>query len=218
MTIPSYPLQWPAGWGRSSTQVHGKFRTGKSGYRDGSGWQSAKDITIDKAARRVREELGRMGLSSNDVVISTNLKLRLDGLPRSDQREPSDSGVAVYWIDRSGATRCMAIDRYVRVADNLAAVAATLDAMRAIERHGGAEILDRAFTGFAALPPPNRRHWHEVLGCPAHASTDHVRRNYRRARSLFHPDKGGDADQFHEISAAWETFCAERGLNAGETL
>ncbi|KVD37855.1 hypothetical protein WJ41_22830 [Burkholderia ubonensis] len=61
------------------------------------------------------------------------------------------AGVAVYWETRAGARRVMAIDQYTRVADNLAAVAATLDAMRAIERHGGARILERAFTGFAAL-------------------------------------------------------------------
>jgi hypothetical protein len=41
-----------------------------------------------------------------------------------------------------------------RAADNLAAIAATLEAMRAIDRHGGATILNRAFTGFTALPPP----------------------------------------------------------------
>jgi len=46
----------------------------------------------------------------------------------------------------------MAIDIYDTVAGNLAAVAATLDAMRAIERHGGAQILKRAFQGFKALP------------------------------------------------------------------
>ena len=149
---------------------------------------------------------------NDDVVISTNLELRLDGLPYSGQREPVDPGATVYWCDRSGATRCMAIDRYTRVADNLAAIAATLDAMRAIERHGGAEILDRAFTGFAALLGPDAdKPWHVVLACPAHASTDHVRKNYRRARSMFHPDRGGDAETFNTIQRAWEQFCAERG-------
>ncbi|ROU09438.1 hypothetical protein [Lysobacter enzymogenes] len=84
--------------------------------------------------------------------MSTNLTLRRDGLPRSDQREPADPGAAVYWTDCTGADRCMAVDRYTKTAGNLAALAATLEAMRAIERHGGAEILDRVFTGFTALP------------------------------------------------------------------
>jgi hypothetical protein len=60
----------------------------------------------------------------------------------------------------------MAIDQYDRVEHNLAAIAATLDAMRAIKRHGGAEILDRAFTGFTALPAPmaGGKPWRQVLG------------------------------------------------------
>ncbi|SDQ25048.1 hypothetical protein SAMN05443026_0089 [Burkholderia orbicola] len=36
----------------------------------------------------------------------------------------------------------MAIDQSARIADNLAAVAATRDAMRGIERRGGARILE----------------------------------------------------------------------------
>jgi hypothetical protein len=156
-----------------------------------------------------------MGRDDNDIVVSTNVALRLDGWPRSDQGEPGDRGAAVYWREKLGAMRCMAIDRYDRVADNLAAIAATLEAMRAIERHGGAEILDRAFTGFAALAgPESATPWHVVLGVPAHASTEHVRENYRKARSLFHPDRGGDAATFDGIQRAWQAFCAARGVHA----
>ncbi|WP_249183503.1 hypothetical protein [Burkholderia cenocepacia] len=66
-----------------------------------------------------------------------------------------------------GSPRVMAIDQYAWIADNLAAVAATRDAMRGIERRGGARILERAFTGFATLAAPGRaRHWREVIGMP----------------------------------------------------
>ena len=52
-----------------------------------------------------------------------------------------------------------------QVEESLAAIAATLDAMRAIERHGGARVLERAFTGFTAVPAPDaRKHWREVFG------------------------------------------------------
>lgn len=163
-----------------------------------------RELTISDALKRVRAELDRMGYDDADFVISTNLELRLDGYPRSSQREPDDAGVAVYWRDASGM-RCMAIDRYYRVADNLAAIAATLDAMRAIERHGGAEILDRAFTGFAALSPPSSRTWRDVLGFaptdrPSHADIEAA---YRRLRSQHHPDRGGDAHEFDLIQKAW---------------
>jgi hypothetical protein len=210
MTITAYPLAWPAGWKRGPGYKTGKFSTTR--YSGGSAYRSKQEVTVAEGVRRVREQLDRMGLHDDDIVISTNLALRLDGLPRSDQREPDDSGAAVYWTDRAGATRCMAIDCYSRVADNLAAVAATLDAMRAIERHGGAEILDRAFTGFTALPPPAPAEWAAVLGVESHSPTLDVIAAYRTLRSQRHPDRGGDAGEFDQVEKAYAAFCAERGL------
>ena len=121
-----------------------------------------------QGVERVLDELGRLSIWRDDSVISTNITTRLDGLPRSDQKAPEDPGVAVYWETKNGDRRVMAIDQYRRVADNLAAIAATLEALRAIERHGGAQILDRAFTGFTSLPSPAAaRTWREVIGVPA---------------------------------------------------
>lgn len=204
-TIPAYPLQWPAGWPRTDrTQAkHGKF--GKRRDRFASAWRPLEDLTIAEAVSRVRDQLTKMGISDDDVVISTDLLLRLDGLPRSGQAEPRDPGAAVYWRDRNGETRCMAIDRYKRVADNIAAVAATLDAMRAIERHGGAEILDRAFTGFAALAAPSAPSWRDVL------DPSDPEGSYRRLRAQHHPDKGGAPDAFQCVQEAWDAYRKEAG-------
>jgi hypothetical protein len=217
MTLDAYPLHWPAGWKR--TETHGrttaKFSKGTSTthrYSDGSTttWRGKRDLTISESTARVLEQLRRMGLHDDDLVISTNLELRLDGLPRSNQREPEDPGAAVYWRDGE-QMRCMAIDRYDRVADNLAAIAATLEAMRAIERHGGAEVLDRAYMGFAQLPPPiaGAEPWYSVLGVPRDASSTIVEKIYRDMRSQHHPDKGGDASQFDRVQKAWEQYQAE---------
>lgn len=216
-TIPAFPLQWPAGWRRTEASQRTHARFGRASRRSYAGaFEMGRKLTINEAVDRVRAELQRMA-RTDDVVISTNLELRLDGLPRSSQRDPEDPGAAVYWRDahvEGWPRRCIAIDRYDRVADNLAAIAATLEAMRAIERHGGAEILDRAFTGFTALSGPTpAKAWHVVLGCPAHADTESVRHAYRRARGEFHPDRGGDAETFAAIQRAWASFCAERGLD-----
>lgn len=213
MTIPAYPLQWPVGWARSHPMEkrHGKFKSRAGGYRgygDQKRWESAQDLTIADAITRVRAELQRMGISDDDIVVSSNLHLRLDGWPRSQQREPEDVGVAVYWRDR-GQERCMAIDRYYAVADNIGAIAATLEAMRAIERHGGATILDRAFTGFTALPAPADP-WHEVLGVSPTWSVDEVIEAYRRLRSEHHLDRNGDPDRFIEVQHAYDTYLDER--------
>jgi len=214
MTIPAYPLQWPEGWKRTHPDQRTDARFGKASRpRAGGGWDYSRKLTINEAVSRLRDELGRMGISDDNLVINTNLKLRRDGLPRSDQREPDDSGAVAYWRDCDDNTRCMAIDRYHRVADNLAAIAATIEAMRAIERHGGAEILNRAFTGFTAIEDQSKP-WHVVLGVEAHTPTESVRNAYRAQRSAAHPDRqGGSAEQFDQIQKAWDAFCRERGLN-----
>jgi hypothetical protein len=144
-----------------------------------------------------------MGIESWNVVISSDLQLRNDGLPRSNQATGHlDQGAAVYWQDGQ-QRRCMAIDRYDRIADNLGAIAATLAAMRAIERHGGAEILDRAFTGFTALPAPAAQDKpHEVLGVDENASRSEIDYAYKRLAAQHHPDKGGSTEQMSRINTA----------------
>lgn len=216
MTIPAFPLAWPAGWKRTPDAQRirarfGKQKTVDGGYTRSDGtrasWKTRGEVTVAEAVARIRAELARMGIDDDDLVISTDLQLRLDGLPRSGQRDPGDPGVAVYWtdrFDRSQPPRCMAIDRYDRVADNLAAVAATLDAMRAIERHGGAEILTRAFTGFTALAGPEGSHRSEVLGVARDARPAEIEAAYRRRRSETHPDRGGAPGEFDQVQRAYE--------------
>ena len=96
------------------------------------------------------------------------------------------------------------MDKYRRVADNLAAIAATLDAMRAIDRHGGAEILDRAFTGFTALPSPEQPF--QILGVSADASMEEIKDAHRRLAMKHHPDRGGSNEEMARINAAYEAM------------
>lgn len=218
-TIQAHPLQWPPGWRRTPKSDRERARFSKkvavyrtkyvSGIAAGQehGYDRKESLSIAESTQRVLAELRRMGMDADDIVISSNLRLRIDGLPMSGQRAPEDPGVAVYWRSGSG-TRCMAIDRYDRVQDNLAAIAATLDAMRAIERHGGATILDRAFQGFLALPAP--RAWWQVLELTDHHATRaQIMDAHRRLIAKHHPDKGGDTEIAADINAA-----RDQGLEA----
>ncbi|WP_163544177.1 DnaJ domain-containing protein [Occultella kanbiaonis] len=45
---------------------------------------------------------------------------------------------------------------------------------------------------------------YEVLGVDAGASTEELRRAYRRRLRESHPDVGGDPELFHEVQTAWE--------------
>jgi DnaJ-domain-containing protein 1 len=109
----------------------------------------------------------------------------------------------------------MAIDHYSRLVDNIAALAATIEGMRAIQRHGGAEILDRAFTGFAALPaPPVQDQPHEILGVAENATEGEIQYAWRRLASQHHPDNGGNTDEMARINAARDALLAARGARA----
>lgn len=208
MTIPAFPLSWPPSWSRKKAHERRTAAFHKAG----------KQLTIGDGVKRVLAELERMGVADRDIIISSNIELRIDGYPRSNGGNPADPGVAVYWPARlkDQPPKCMAIDRYDRVADNLAAIAATLEAMRAIERHGGAEILERAFTGFTALDGPATAHWSSVLGVPRDASTTTARAAHRILRSQHHPDKGGEAEKFKAVNDAWDQCCREHGIQESE--
>lgn len=196
MTAPTrYPLQWPEGWKRMQSDQRKTATFSRQG----------KALTVFDGVQRVLDELERLGVHQDDVVVSTNLQTRLDGLPRSNQARPGDPGVCVYWRKSpKEPMRCMAVDRYDEVQDNLAAVAATLEAMRSIERHGGAAILDRAFTGFAALPAPaaGKRDWWTVLELPSTASQAEIRDAFNRLAREHHPDRGGSDERMAEIIRA----------------
>ncbi|MGH7251301.1 MAG: J domain-containing protein [Nitrospiraceae bacterium] len=208
----SAPLTWPSGWPRTVAynRKSAKFRTASTTYRPSfrdpaqhEAYTSKREVSIAEGVKRVLDNLRLFGVPDWQVIISSNLRLKKNGLPVSEQREPEDPGVAVYWTDRRQRKRVIAIDHYIRVADNLAAIAATLDALRAIDRHGGATILERAFTGFTALPSPND--WRHVLNFKdAEPVTlqDLVDR-YRLLAKSRHPDSGGTHAAMAQLNSAF---------------
>jgi hypothetical protein len=215
--MTNYPLAWPNGWKRTKP---GQRRSAKFSKRiqrsSGTGetyqsWSNKSEVTISEGTKRVLEQLRSMGVREGDAIISTDLKVRLDGLPYSSQKEPENPGVAVYWKKGKEADhKVIAIDLYTRIADNLAAIAATLGAMRAIERHGGAVIMERAFSGFLSLPAPNT--WRAVMGYQEDAgvSLDRARADYRDLSKQRHPDCGGSDAAMAELN--WAMAEAEKEL------
>ena len=193
----AYPLEWPPGWPRTpeGDRQYGRFGTMTGPHR------SRRDITIAEAVRRLRGEVDRMGGSS--LVVSSDVPVRQDGLPYSNRRAPDDPGVAVYFR-REGEPVCMPCDRYTAVADNIAAVAKAIEALRGLERWGSGQMLRAAFMGFKALPVrASGVPWYETLGVGPTAPRSEIDKAYRRLASIWHPDRPeGDQEKFQEISEA----------------
>jgi hypothetical protein len=142
------------------------------------------------------------------VSLSTNVALRLDGLPRSGQREPDDPGAAVYF-KLKGKPRCLACDRWLTVADNIASIAAHVSAIRAVDRYG-VGTMEQAFAGYAQLQS-SAEEWRIVLGLDGGATLAQVDAVYKELARTNHPDVGGDPLQMARINQARDAARDELG-------
>ena len=182
--IEAYPLCWPPGWQRNKFPKYGHF----------------KDQTNHGASVEVINELDRMGASK--IIISSNLVVNKDGSIRSGQRVPGDQAVAVYFLYKK-RRQCIPCDQYERIKDNLRAITLSIQAIRGLERWGGGQIVDAAFSGFKALPANIPSTWRDVLGLDPTAGLDAAEFQYRSKAREVHPDlNGGNCDEFVRINEA----------------
>lgn len=212
--IAASPLSWPPGKPRTPPN---DLKQGRFGKRNSSGW-GLKELSVAEARHRVIDALDKFTrygkayrVPPDSIIISTDLALRNDGLPRSGQREPSDPGVAVYF-KLDDQAQCIPCDVYNRIADNLAAIADCIEALRTLERHD-ASLMRAAFTGFAQLASPDamaRPHWRTVLNTDS-SNLEEVRKAFRSALGVAHPDRGGSSEAFHRVQEAWAQAQNELG-------
>lgn len=188
MSAEAYPLQWPEGWPRT-----------EPGKRQQN---SQFQVNVGKAIDELYDELGRLG--AKNIVLSSNLTLNTFHRPYTKQSGISDPGIAVYFTLKD-KPMVMARDAYADWRDNIRSLGLAVEAFRALHRHGGAHMMERAFTGFMALAAPNtKRPWREVLNLVGepNPTRDQVEHHYRiRARSA-HPDTGGSNEAMAELNAA----------------
>lgn len=143
-------------------------------------------------------------------VLSSNLTLRQDGLPYASQRQPDDPGVAVYF-EWKGRRMAFACDRWNRVEDNVQAIRHTIAALRGLDRWGTGHMVEAAFIGFEALPPPN---WRGDLGLEPDADLQDAENAYREHARTAHPDAGGSAEAMSRLNAAIAQARQELSSNA----
>jgi len=218
-------LAWPVGWPR--TPKHERERGRFHGGRNDQGW-GTRDLTVNNSINRVQIEVGRMGGTS--LRIDTDMPTRNDGMPYSQARTPDDPGVVVSFRLPGGRPIVFPCDRFEKVAQNLAAIAATIAAKRAIERYG-VTTLDREFEGYAALPSgdpvadsiaagnmraqariPDHDGFdpYAVLEVTAGASPEVIRAAYKAQAMKHHPDRGGDPAKMADVNRAMKILEARQ--------
>jgi DnaJ-class molecular chaperone len=77
-----------------------------------------------------------------------------------------------------------------------------IEAIRSIERHGGQTMMERAFSGFTALPA-SKSCW-EILGLSPSASVQAIKAQFTVKAKTAHPDVGGSDAAMAELIAARE--------------
>lgn len=180
MSVQRYPLQWPAGWPRAKSRRSAAFK-----------------VDFDKAVSELGWEIERLG--GRYPVLSTNIELTLDGRMRRDRSAPADPGVAVYF-ELKGKQQVFACDTFYAVKDNIRAIGLTIEAFRAIERHGASAMLERALSAFEALPAP-KTCW-DILGLVPGSSRRAIEESFKLLALKHHPDRGGSNAKMAELNKA----------------
>jgi hypothetical protein len=193
----AYPLAWPMGRPRTKVRRQGMFYSAKIVDVNGP-YRTSMTLTLAVARKRLTGELDR--LKARQPVLSMNIAFRLDGgLRSSATQNPRDPGAAVYF-QSGGRPIVLACDTFTEVAQNIAAIAAHIDAMRRMERYGVGSMA-QMFTGFLALPAPMVvDDWRAALGDPK--TLAEAEAAFRERMKQAHPDVGGTHTEAAKLSAA----------------
>lgn len=198
----AYPVAWPNGRPRTIVRKEALWR------------DQGRRINFDVAVQRLKYQVSMLTKAGHswrvlEQTLSTNFELRMDGRPRRDRGAPADPGAA-FFFELDGQPHVLACDQWTTVADNIAAIAAHIEALRGQERWGVAD-LRQAFAGHVALPAPEQ--WWQVLKVGATATAAQINAAYRELARDAHPDRGGTTDRMARLNAA-----RDAGLQAASEM
>jgi hypothetical protein len=174
--------------------------------------RSRFELSYAETLKQLERELSY--LSARNVVFQLALDefdIRRDGRPRADAR-PAHPGVIITFNSKYGPLSYWT-DRYDRWWDNVRAIAESLEALRAVDRHGVSKQ-GLQYTGYKQLPPaeagaPRRQMSEQEAAEFVSSAADGWRTaeeilryeecfqsSYKRAAISLHPDRnqGRDAD------------------------
>lgn len=175
----SYPLQWPFGWERTPAinQTKGQFQV--------------KDF-----------KLAFNGLAREIRLLSDDENPYLTHNMMASQREPDDTGVAVYFT-YEGRQVCIPCDKYDKVKNNIRGIEKTIEALRGIQRWGCKVVMERTVHAYT-VPMLTSSNWRAILRLPEKVTLLQVEKQYKALAKENHPDQGGSPEQMAEINQAVE--------------
>lgn len=189
----AFPLSWPLGEKRTTSRKDSSFSQ-----------------TGETAQKYLRNELSKMG--AINVIVSSNAPVRNDGMMYADAAgRAGDPGVSVYFKYK-GQNLVICCDTYHRIWENVYAIGKTINNLRAIERYGVSDFINRSFAGFAQLPESvvtDNDSWFEVLGLRPDANEQQIKDAFREQSKKVHPDRGGSRDEFIRLQTAYKTAMSQ---------
>lgn len=208
MTKLEIERQFPLHW------VTGRPRTPAADRKDARFRDEGRQMSLTTAFDRLHRQMDMItphgrNWRTTGLVLSCNIRFTRHGTRDRNygMREPDDTGVAFYFA-LDGHPHALACDRWSTVADNIAAIAAHIEALRGQERWGVAD-LKQAFAGHVALPPPDP--WWKVLGVAPDASLAEIEAAFRALAKQAHADAGGSDAAMVRLNLARDAARKARG-------
>ncbi|MEO5681435.1 MAG: hypothetical protein ABIQ88_02275 [Chitinophagaceae bacterium] len=188
--IEAFPLQWPSGYQRTIERKQSSFR-----------------LTAAQALADLQAELKLLADDVKSIVVSSNVPVKKNGDMYSDiaNDDLSDPGVAVYFM-YNGSQVVLCADAWVTPAENVRAIGLAINALRGLGRWKVSDMLNRAFTGFKALPESITKPWWQVLQLSEAGRNNRatIELSYKTLAKSKHPDMPfGSHTDFTELQAAY---------------
>jgi len=165
-------------------------------------------VTYSRCLAHLERELKHLG--AKQVTFQAGYRqVKNDGWPYASTR-PEHPACTLQFLDRKGTQLTFKASAYSTFESNLRAITLTLEALRAVDRHGVVE--GEQYAGFAQLPAPgavnvmNKKSAARILASMAGWNEDQVLQDipgaYRAAAYNAHPDRGGTHDVMAAVNEA----------------